>query len=175
MSRVEQSIAVRCPLAIGHTHLDNWFRVNATADGETATLALAVTAAIAGLDKPMSLHRHVLATLARPPLTATGDACYRVHWEPQVPGPFPLFTGELFLEAVSARESLSLRLHGVYTPPLAFLGQGHDIVGNRLAVATAYELLLRLREFVERDLKIDQARKKSKRATGNYDVAATLE
>jgi hypothetical protein len=53
MSRVEQSIAVRCPLATGHTHLDNWFRAHASPDGERATLALVVTAAIVGLDKPM--------------------------------------------------------------------------------------------------------------------------
>jgi hypothetical protein len=175
MSRVEQSIAVRCPLASGHTHLENWFRVHASPDGEHAKIALVVTAAIAGLDKTMSLHRTAVATLRRPPASAMGDASYRVQWEPETPGPFPSFTGELFIEAVSARESLSLRLHGVYTPPLAFLGKGHDLIGNRLAVATADELLLRLREFVERDLKIEQARKKSKRMSASYDAPATLD
>jgi hypothetical protein len=175
MSRVEQSIAVRCPLAIGHAHLDNWFRAHASPDGERATLALVVTAAIVGLEKPMSLHRSVVATLRKPPASASGDASYRVQWEPETPGPFPLFTGELFVEAVSAREALSLRLHGVYTPPLAFLGKGHDLIGNRLAVATADELLLRMREFIERDYKIELTRRKAKRATESYDLPATLD
>jgi hypothetical protein len=175
MSRVEQSIAVRCPLATGHIHLDNWFRAHASPDGERATLALIVTAAIVGLDKPMSVHRSVVATLRKPPATASGDASYRVQWEPETPGPFPVFTGELFLEAVSTRESLSLRLHGVYTPPLAFLGKGHDLIGNRLAVATADELLLRMREFIERDFRIEQTRKKGQRAPERYELPATLD
>jgi hypothetical protein len=175
MSRVEQSIAVRCPLATGHTHLDTWYRAHASPDGERASLPLVVTTAIVGLDRPMSLHRSVVATLRKPPVSVSSDACYRVQWEPETPGPFPLFTGELFVEAVSARESLSLRLHGVYTPPLAFLGKGHDLIGNRLAVATADELLLRMREFIERDYRIERTRKKAKRATENYDLPATLD
>jgi hypothetical protein len=123
----------------------------------------------------MSFHRRAVATLRRPPASVTGDASYRVQWEPETPGPFPVFTGELFVEPVSARESLSLRLHGVYTPPLAFLGKGHDLIGNRLAVATANELLLGMRNFIERDFKIETARKKSKRAATNYEQPAILE
>jgi len=173
MSRVEQSIAVHCPLTIGPTHLGNWFRAHALPDGETASIELEVAAPIIGLTKAMSVHRSAIATLRSVPPPTSGEARYRVHWGPKIAGPFPLFTGELVLEAVSTRDSLSLRLHGNYAPPPAFLG--HDVIGNRLAVATAHQLLLGIRDFVERDLRVERARDRSKRTTPSYEVSATLE
>ena len=163
MSRVEQSTAVHCPFAEGLTHLGNFFRMYESADGRIAKISLQVTTAIDGLEKPLSMHRRAIATLAPTPATQSNDACYRVHWEPDTPGPYPIFTGELFLEPTSRRDSLSLRLHGVYTPPLAFLGNGRDLIGNSLAIATADQLLLQMRDFMERDVRIDVARKKTAR------------
>lgn len=163
MSRVEQSTIVHCPFDAGLSHIGNFFRMYESADGRVAKISLHVTAAIAGLEKPLSTHRSAIATLVPPPETIGTDACYRVHWEPEVPGPYPLFTGELFVEPAGRRESLSLRLRGVYTPPLAFLGDGGDVIGNTLAIATANQLLLQISEFIERDVRIERTRKKQVR------------
>ncbi len=87
---------------------------------------------------------------------------YQVQWAPETAGPFPLFSGELVVDSGNDFDTFALRLRGNYTPPLGLVGKGFDVaVGNRVAQATANDLLHRVRDFIEREFRTDEGRKPS--------------
>lgn len=112
-------------------------------------LALGVDIAVPGANVALAVKRAVIATIQR------------VQWAPEVPWPLPLFTGELVVCGASDFDTFSLRLSGTYAPPLGIFGQGFDLaIGHRIAVATASDLLHRIKISVKRDFQEDEARKR---------------
>jgi hypothetical protein len=157
---LEQQVTVTCPLAQAATRLRNFFSANGNPDGDTAKLTLRIEVGIPGLPTQLTLQRAVLATLQPHHLPADMEPRYSVQWAPEVPGPFPLFSGELVVESTDDYDSFGLRLSGNYTPPLGLVGQGFDMaMGNRVAQAAASDLLHRIKDLIERDFQADEALK----------------
>jgi hypothetical protein len=160
VSHLEQRLAVTCPLAQADARLGEFFREYGNSAGDTARLTLRVSVGVPGLVTPLTLHRTVVATIQPHRLPADTTPRYTVQWAPETPGPFPLFAGELAVESGDDYDSFTLRLDGNYTPPLGLIGKGFDIaVGNRIARATANDLLHTVRASIERHFQANEARK----------------
>jgi hypothetical protein len=160
MSHLEERVSVACPSAQAGLRIRNFFANHADAGAEAATLTLRLDINLPPLMTPFTLQRSVLATIAPNHLTGDMTPRYRVQWAPEVPGPFPLFSGELLVGGESDYDTFSLRLSGDYTPPLGFFGKAFDLaLGNRVAQATASDLLCQVRDLIERDYQEDEARK----------------
>lgn len=160
MSHLDEHVDVGCALAQADVRLNHFFRAHGNADGDTAKLTLAVDVNVSGFATPLTLERSVIATIQTHHLRADMTPRYDLQWAPQVSGPFPLFAGQLIVEAGDDYDTFVLHLRGDYTPPLGVLGKGFDLaVGHRLAQATAYNLLHRIRDFIESEFARDEARK----------------
>jgi hypothetical protein len=112
------------------------------------TFALRAPFDIALLNVGLTLERDVTARFA--PLGADRRA-FAVAWQPVAAGPFPAFTGTLFIGAVedNDRESI-LTLDGHYHPPLGVAGDVFDaFVGKHIAQASATDLLERISQYVD--------------------------
>jgi len=73
-----------------------------------------------------------------------------VCWKPQDGSPYPAFNGSITIEADEDYGSSWLRLEGSYDPPFGIAGDIFDAaIGKRIALATARELLERLRDAME--------------------------
>lgn len=160
MSQLEQQVTVACPLAQAASRLKHFFREHGNPDGDTAKLELRIEVNIPGMASPLRFGRAVIATIQPHHLPADMEPRYAVQWAPEVPGPFPLFSGELLVESMDDYDSFRLRLSGSYTPPLGLVGQGFDhAVGNHVAQTTAANLLDRIKDVIERDFAADEAGK----------------
>ena len=123
-------------------------------------LHLGIDVALPGSNTAVTVKRAVIATIAPHHLAADMTPRYRVQWAPEVPGPLPLFSGELLIGAGSDFDSFSLQLSGGYTPPLGHFGEGFDLaIGHRIANATADDLLANMKRAIEREFRADEARK----------------
>lgn len=159
VSTLDQRISITCPLPQAEMRLRHYFKEHRTAGAETASISLGVHVDVAGLP-PVALERTIVATVdvARHPADMTPH--YGVHWAPEFPGPFPDFAGELVVDGGADFDTFVLRLFGTYTPPLGVVGKGFDLaVGNRIAQATAHDLLGRIKHAIEREFFADEARK----------------
>jgi hypothetical protein len=160
MSHLEERTSVACPLPQAAMRIRHFFSQHGNADGDTAKLMLRLDVPVPGLKTGMTLQRAVVATIQSHHLPADMVPRYRVQWTPQIRGPFPLFAGELLVEGQSDYDSFSLFLSGDYTPPLGIVGKRFDVaVGNRVAQATALNLLHQMRDFIEGDFRADEGRK----------------
>jgi hypothetical protein len=75
---------------------------------------------------------------------------FLVTWEAVGGGPFPRFAGKLAVKGDEDYDSFRLVLEGTYDPPLGAAGEAFDVlVGHWIAIATARDLLERVREAVE--------------------------
>jgi hypothetical protein len=64
-----------------------------------------------------------------------------IQWKPHGGGPYPVFRGFLSVEDMGAN-FCRLNLEGSYEPPLGIVGIAFDaVVGHRIALATARQLL----------------------------------
>jgi hypothetical protein len=115
---------------------------------------------IPGLHMGLLMQREVSALLRRAP--AEGDAydAFTVHWEAVGGGPFPRFEGTVEVKGDEDYDSFLLVLSGSYDPPLGALGEAFDaVVGRWIAIATARDLLERIRETVEAAYRVQEAGK----------------
>lgn len=77
------------------------------------------------------------------------DEPWNLHWEP-VSGLYPVFDGTLAIRADESYASAILELEGKYEPPLGLAGMVFDaVLGQRIAVETARELLRKLAATIE--------------------------
>jgi hypothetical protein len=160
MSQLDQEVTVTCPLAQAAARLRHFFKEHGNPDGDTSKLTLRIEVNIPGVPTPLTLQRAVIATIQLHHLPSDMEPRYQVQWAPEVPGPFPLFAGELVVESMDDYDSFRLRLKGAYTPPLGLVGQGFDnAMGNHVAQATAADLLHRIRDVIERDYQANEALK----------------
>jgi hypothetical protein len=160
MSHIEERTAVACPLAQAAARIRRFFRENGPPSGDTTQLDLRVDIALPGIGSLLELQRSVVVTLQEHHLPGDETPRYRIQWATRVPGPFPLFAGELRVDEWTDYDSFSLRLEGDYEPPLGIAGEAFDIVlGKRIAHVTAVDLLARIRTAIERDFSRDEAAK----------------
>jgi hypothetical protein len=147
---------VDCPPAQAHVHLDSFFRGH-------PTLALRVPL-VAGTDGT-ALERDVKVSVARIESGFENFDRLAVTWEPTQGGPFPKFAGRIEVKADEDYDSFRLVLSGSYTPPFGLAGEVFDmIVGRWLAIATARDLLERLRTAIESSYRKLEAGKALRRA-----------
>jgi hypothetical protein len=160
VSHLDERISISCPLAQAPARLTHFFSEHGNAAADTVKLNLRINVAVLGLPVSLTLQRTVIATIQAYRAPAEMTPRYRVQWAPESGGPFPLFAGELSIESADDYDSFSLRLSGDYKPPFGIVGKGFDVaVGNRVAEATAHDLLGRVKELVEREFQADEALK----------------
>ena len=153
MSSIVEKELVHAPLAAADSLLQAFFATYPAPDGASACLTLhAGDIAHAANVSLESAHR---------PEDMTPR--YRVHWEPTRPGPYPVFAGELLIGADNDYDAFWLRLNGTYTPPAGIAGQVFDaVVGHRIAVAVARNLLTEMRGAMETRFATREAAKNPK-------------
>jgi hypothetical protein len=111
------------------------------------TLQLRAPFDIAPLNVGLTLQREVNARIT--PLSGSGGA-FAVAWQPMAAGPFPAFSGTLFITRSDSEKAESiLTLDGHYHPPLGLAGDVFDaFVGRHIAQATSSDLLERISAFI---------------------------
>ena len=141
MTPIAEKHLVRAPLGSAQRLLHAFFAANPAPKGAGARIALhagdATQAAIVVLQqahRPQDMTPH-----------------YKVHWEADGGGPFPIFDGELLVGADEDYNAFWLQLAGVYTPPGGFAGQLFDrVIGRRIAEETSRRLLSKMAAAMER-------------------------
>jgi hypothetical protein len=127
---------VHAPLASANSFLQTFFANHAVPNGEGARIVLRV--GNAAQSAIVSLHP------AHRPADMTPR--YRVHWEAESSGLFPIYDGELTIGADEDYNAFWLVLDGTYAPPGGAAGQLFDAMfGHRLAAASARSLLTDMR------------------------------
>ncbi|MDQ2858236.1 MAG: hypothetical protein M3R53_06250 [Candidatus Eremiobacteraeota bacterium] len=160
MSHLEQRLSVACPLAQAARQLKRFFDAHEGPDPDTVTLKLGMNVRVPGSSIPLTLQRGVVANIRAHHLPADMTPRYSVHWAPAQPGPFPDFDGELIIEGNDDYDTFALHLRGDYTPPGGLLGRGFDAaIGNRVAQATAIDLLAEIKDAIESDFRASEAAK----------------
>jgi hypothetical protein len=160
MSHIAEHVLIDAPPAQAASRIRHFLRERGNSDGDTAKLHLHLRLNDASSAVPMSLERTIIATFQ--PLRRAGDMSprYGVQWAPEVAGPFPLFSGELFVQGTDDYASFSLCLDGAYAPPLGIVGGAFDqVVGKRIARATLRDLLEQMRESIELAYRNDESKK----------------
>jgi hypothetical protein len=110
--------------------------------GRGRTLPLRVRLSDIGLPTQLSLEREVRATLVRLPDEEIPTTGFHIEWEVAGGGPYPRFTGWLFLHPGADDSTSVLELEGTYTAPFGPLGAFFDAaVGKSIAESTAAALL----------------------------------
>jgi hypothetical protein len=85
---------------------------------------------------------------------------YSVHWEAEGGGHFPIFDGELVIEADEDYNSFFLALDGEYVPPGGLPGYVFDaVIGHRIADAAVHGLLSEICAEAERRFAAAEAAK----------------
>lgn len=164
VSHLDRDIVIACPLPQAATRLRHYLHEHGNADGDTVRLDVGVDVPMPGSHAAVAVKRSVIATIQPHHLSADMAPRYRVQWAPELPGPLPLFAGELLVGGNNDFDSFSLRLHGTYSPPLGIFGKGFDVaVGNRIAQATVENPLQHVKAAIETQFLADEARKAARR------------
>jgi hypothetical protein len=159
MSDLLQRLYVGCPVSRATDRLNGFFRERAGDGaweaGKPIRVALRAPISLPSLRTNLILQHDVIATLRHLPQT-WGNDCFDVGWEPSGGG-FPRFSGTLSLENNEEFDSFTLMLKGSYDPPVGPSGQAFDAaLGHRIAIATARDLLSRIRDEIERSEGIEE-------------------
>jgi len=106
------------------------------------TLPLRVRLSDIGFPTHLTLEREVRATLVRLPSQEVPTTGFHIEWEAAGGGPYPRFTGWLFLHRGDDDATSVLELEGTYTAPFGPVGAFFDAaVGKSIAESTAAALL----------------------------------
>jgi hypothetical protein len=163
MSDLLQRLYVGCPVSRATDRLNGFFRERAGDGawdaGKPIRIALRAPIPLPSLRTNVILQHDIIATLRHLP-PVWGNERFDVSWEPSGGGAFPRFTGTLSVENNEDFESFSLLLKGSYDPPLGPAGQAFDAaLGHRIAIATARDLLARIRDQIEKSEEIEEQEK----------------
>jgi hypothetical protein len=164
MRTLREEIYVNCPPAQAHRHLDAFFREHAEAHDPRDTggihLTLRIPLQMPGLKTELTLQRGARATVTRVRAASDSSDTLAVTWEALGGGPFPHFEGTITVKGDDDYASFRLVLAGTYAPPLGVAGEAFDaVIGRWLALATARDLLLRLRDSIETSYRALEAKK----------------
>ncbi|MBV8364611.1 MAG: hypothetical protein JO193_08620 [Candidatus Eremiobacteraeota bacterium] len=157
MTHLYQRLIVSVPYHLARKYLHDALARRAELH-EPTTLSLSLPVGRSALGAEVK--REVVATYSagRDPMHM--DEPWKVHWTPKGGGPYPDFDGELTVRADEDYDSCALELRGDYKPPGGVAGMAFDaMVGNRIASATARELLNVLGRDVERRYEKQEAQK----------------
>jgi hypothetical protein len=140
MTPIAEKQLVRAPLASAHRLLHAFFAAHPAPKGAGARVTLrAGDAKQAALVVLQQVHR---------PQDMTPH--YKVHWEAESGGPFPVFDGELIVGGDEDYNAFWLRLAGVYVPPGGLAGALFDTaIGKRIAEETSRTLLAEIAAAIE--------------------------
>lgn len=134
----------------GANHFVESFYLRLAGDGPGRTLALHVRLADIGFPSQLMLEREVRATFIRLPTEEVPTTGFHVEWEVADGGPYPRFTGWLFLHRGPDDQTSILELEGTYTPPLGAVGAFFDAaIGKNIAESTAAALLTDIVHAIE--------------------------
>src|SRR5271166_1509587 len=141
MSEIHEYISVHCPFDLAPKYLREFFESAGAKGGVGATLEVRAPLG------DVKLEREVIASIH--PLSGfPGYERLGIGWEPSGGGPYPKFEGILTVSEESI-DYTRLDLDGSYRPPFNIAGAVFDAaLGNRIAQATARELLTRLRDVI---------------------------
>lgn len=140
MTEIVEKEPVKAPLASAHVLLAAFFAAHPGPNGDGARVLLrAGDVAQAAIIHMEGAHR-----------PADMTPRYRVHWEADGGGPYPVFDGELRIGADEDYNAFWLILEGTYHPPGGVAGQVFDrVIGHRIAAASARNLLTEMRTEIE--------------------------
>ena len=140
MTPIAEKQLVRAPLASAHRFVHAFMADHRAPKGNGARVTLrAGDAAQPAIVVLQAVHR---------PQDMTPH--YKVHWEAESGGPYPVFDGELTIGGDEDYNAFWLDLNGVYTPPGGLAGGLFDaVIGRRIADATARGLLAEIRTTIE--------------------------
>ncbi len=149
MAKVDQVQHVDCPFGKADEHFHRY--IDTLPKDASAKPILSLSLPLSGLHLPagIRLSKEVCADFSA---VTQQNLEWRtaVHWAPKGGGPFPEFHGFIRLLAGDNYGFSRLVLDGEYEPPLGSFGRIFDVAfGNRLARATASELLSRLAHAIE--------------------------
>lgn len=153
MTRLAERGLVRAPLASAARFLTAFVAANAAPGGKGARVVLHV----GGFSEP------AIVTLT--PTHQPGDMTPRfgIHWEAEGGGTFPVFYGELIVQADDDYNAFWIAIDGTYEPPAGIVGKVFDvIVGERLAAETTKNLIAMIRDYVERLFQSEEQHKRQK-------------
>ncbi|MGD0472717.1 MAG: hypothetical protein ABSB70_05815 [Candidatus Velthaea sp.] len=134
----------------GSNHYVEAFYARLADDGRERTLPLRVRLADIGLPSHLSLEREVRATFVRLRADENPATGFHIQWEVAGGGPYPRFTGWLFLHRGADDSTSVLELEGTYTAPFGPVGAFFDAaIGKSIAESTADALLTDIVEAIE--------------------------
>lgn len=157
MSRVAEKALVRAPLASAGRFVAAFVAANTAPEGNGARVVLHV----GSFSEP--------AIVSLIPTHQLGDMepRFSVQWQAESAGTFPVFSGELNVEADEDYDAFVLALNGSYEPPGGIAGKVFDaIVGERLAAETTINLLGAVRDYVETLFQNEERHKHHTQMTG---------
>ena len=107
------------------------------------------------------LERSAIATVTPAHRPQDMEPRYRVHWEAEGGGPYPVFDGILSIGADEDYSAFSLDLDGGYEPPMGLAGKTFDlVVGHRVAEETVRVLLAQIQHDIETTFNAEEAAKR---------------
>ncbi len=124
-----------------NTRLKNYFDEHAPRGEMRFTLR--APAKLPVLRVGLTLERDVIGSIEQ---FGGEHPAYRLSWRPTEDGPFPIFTGAIFVGKDEDRPERSvMTLDGHYEPPFEVAGWAFDAaIGTKIAHASATDLLARL-------------------------------
>jgi hypothetical protein len=139
MSDIDEKVLVHAPLGSADRFLERYFAAHAAPNGG-ARVDL----------RAGDLAKSAIVTLVPAHRPADMNPRYTVHWEPEAPGPYPVFDGELTVDGDEDYNAFWLVLDGSYKPPGGLAGELFDaLVGHRIAETVTHELFATLQTAIE--------------------------
>jgi hypothetical protein len=152
MSTISERTLVHCSINQAEGHLARYFKARGNSDGDVAKLSLRAEVPVPGSKEGVRLERTAIATITVRHTPGDMLPHYAVTWAAERGGPFPTFNGDLAIEAGDDYASFYLVLRGSYEPPLGAVGAAFDaVVGHRIAVLTARNLISVIADSIEAD------------------------
>lgn len=152
MTAIVEKELVHAPLASASPLLQAYFSAHPAPSGDGARVVL----------RAGEVAQPAIVTLHPNHKPADMTPRYRVHWEAEAGGPYPVFDGELTIGADEDDHAFWLVLDGRYAPPGGAAGAVFDaVVGHRIAAASARGLLGEMRAEIESVFKAEERAKPS--------------
>lgn len=147
VTHLRDHTAVRGSVPETQSRLESYFAGQRGRDG-VARLRLRVP--LDGPTRGLSLDREVRIEAWRDRDDANLNELIRIRWTPEGTVVFPRFSGTLVVWGEENPALSYIELDGEYNPPLGATGQLFDeVIGHRLAEATAREFLRDVKRGVE--------------------------
>lgn len=140
MTAIAEKELVHAPLASADAFLKAYLAAHQAPKGDGARIVL----------QAGSMAQAAIITLHPAHRPADMTPRYKVHWEAEGGGPFPVFDGELTIGSDVDYNAFYVVIDGEYAPPGGIAGQVFDaVVGHRIATACARGLLNEIRTEIE--------------------------